>query len=248
MNHRLTIVTICVVVAIVAVVITGSAFAIVRSMHEGSEVRAQPPPDPKAGLDTTPVPGITPDKSQPGWYVPYLNADRGKPQFVGKLAGIDIRPFDASVPVEDAGGCPPGTAQLRERVGDELNNDPLGIRLGALVKATAPTEHPKALECDGRLVTVDQHFNVLSADGSGTVTGSLKVFRSSVGHRFWLPAPEDRWATAVVAGRQAATLKPVIGTVGTSAVILNDGRGYTAVLGEGVTLQFLQRAAEEIER
>jgi hypothetical protein len=185
---------------------------------------------------------------EPGWYVPYLNADREKKQFVGGLAGIDVRPFDSSVPAEDAGGCPPGTTQLRERFDEAVNNEPLGIRFGSLASGTSPAGPPKALECDGRLVAIEQHFDVLSADASGTVTGSLKVFRSAVGHRFWLPAAEDRWAAAIVAGRSAATLRPVIETVGTSAVILNDGQGYTAVVGEGVTLEFLKRAAEEIER
>ena len=248
MNNRTNVRLARVGVAMLAAAIAVTSFAIVRTTHEGDAAQAQPPPDPNVAPNATPIAGATPDTKQPGWYIPYLNADREKPQFVGKLAGIDVRPFDASVPAEDAGGCPAGTTELHERFDDGVNSEPLGIRLGAMATGISRSGTPKALVCDGQLVAVEQYFDVLSADGSGVITGSLKVFRSSVGHRFWLPAAGDRWTAERIAGRPAATLKPVIVTVGTSAVIVNDGRGYTALVGEGVTLEFLKRAAEEIER
>lgn len=248
MNRRRTILLTGVGTAILAGMIAGSSFALVRTFHEGSAAQAEPPLQPTAGPGATPLPGATPNTREPGWYVPYLNADSKKPQFQGRLAGIDIRPFDSSVPAEDAGGCPPGTSTLRELSSEDLNKESIGIRLGNLAGATSPVGPPVALECDGRLVTLRQFFDVSPGQGGGAGAGSLKVFRSSVGHRFWLPAPADRWSPGVVAGRPAAVLKPVVDTVGTSAVILSEGQGYTALVGEGVTVEFLQLVAEEIER
>lgn len=248
MNNRTRLLLTGAGTAVLAVVVAGISFALIRSLGDGGAAQAQRPPDPIAPAGATPIPGATPDKREPGWYVPYLTADSQKPPFMGELAGISLRPFDSSVPIEDAGGCPPGTSTLGVRSDEDLKEAPLGIRLGSQSSVTAAVGPPEALECDGRLVTVQQYFDVLSADSTRDVRGSLKIFRSSVGHRFWLPAPEDRWSVGAVAGRPAAILQPVIETIGTSAVIMNDGSGYTAIIGEGVTVAFLALVAEEVQR
>jgi hypothetical protein len=104
------------------------------------------------------------------------------------------------------------------------------------------------LECDGQLVSVVQNFDVQPGQGGGAGAGSVRIFRSLHLHRFWVPAPAGRWSEGEVGGRRAASLEPVIGTVGTSAIIVDDSDGYTALVGEGVTNEFLRAVAEEIER
>ncbi|MBI2767827.1 MAG: hypothetical protein HYX53_18175 [Chloroflexi bacterium] len=243
-----------------ASVITGTSFALVRAVNQGSSAQAQPASQPTVSADATPLPeatpdgnatplpGATPDMSKAFWFVPYENADRKKPPFVGVLGGIEIMPFDDSVPLDERGGCPPGTVSLTEPVGDELSQQPLGIRLGGMAATVTAALPQTGMACDGRLLSVHQSFDVSPGEGGGKGAGGLNVDRQTFGHRFWMAQAFDRWSEGSVNGRPAALLKPVIGTYGTSMVIVNDGEGFTFIRGEGVTLEYLLRVAAEIER
>jgi hypothetical protein len=84
---------------------------------------------------------------------------------------------------------------------------------------------------------------------SGDGGGQLTVYREAHASRFWLPQAADRWSEGTVASRPAALLRPVIGTIGTSAAVVGaDGGGYTAVTGEGVSLDFARQIAAEVLR
>jgi hypothetical protein len=236
--------------AAVAAMFAGTlTFVAVRQGGEGSAARAEIA-DATTAPNTTPAPGETPDTAKSFWYVPYLNADAQQAPFEGTLAGVLIAPYDDSVRPEDAGGCPPGTASLNVVADVSVNDRPLGVRLGARAETVHEVGTPDALECDGKLISVMEHFSVdAGAGGSGPGGGQLTIQRQAKATRFWLPQAAERWSEGTVAGRRAALLRPVIGTIGTSAVVIGtEGGGYTAVTGEGVTLDFLQQVAVEVVR
>lgn len=231
------------------ILVAGLSFLAVELITEGSTTEAVVQPTPPS-LTTTPPAGATPDMNSPNWYVPYLNADKVKPPLNGVLAGLEIMPFDDSVPIEQqAGACPPGTTTLREVVSNDLNSSPLGIRLGSFASSLTATDQAQGLQCDGNVRTVSQDFSVAAGTSGATAAGGqVHIYRAAVGKRYWLPQAQDRWGEGTVGAKKAALLRPVIGMVGTSAVIVNDDPGFTAIIGEGVSLDLLQKVAAEVER
>jgi hypothetical protein len=189
--------------------------------------------------------------------VPYLNADRDSPKFQGRLAGIDVRPFDtSSSPADDPSACPPGTKALHVVTGPDadalLDHDPLGYSLKNLPKGISFIGAPLVLKCDGVTRNILQHFEIAAGTaGANPGGGTVHLFRSAVGQQVWIPAPAGRWSEGAVLGRPAAVLSPVIDTVGFVALVVNDhgvNRGMTQVTGEAVTPELLKQFVEAIER
>ena len=52
---------------------------------QGGSLNQAPP-----GPNETPIPGSTPDRTRPYWYVPYENQDRLAPKFHGTINGIEV--------------------------------------------------------------------------------------------------------------------------------------------------------------
>jgi hypothetical protein len=199
--------------------------------------------DPR-GPDVTPVPGATPDVSQPWWYVPYVNADAKKPLFAGLVNGVFIStdPEGPDIPCGDAAAADLSAADGR----------PLAIHPSYISPGTTPepASNGQAVAlCNGQLASAEARFSVAPDDSKGLRGGSFAIyrFRSSTARAQAL-APADRWGSGTVNGIRAAVASPILADlgVGNSALVFYENGVVTRVTAVGLPLGLVQRIAEGI--
>jgi len=188
------------------------------------------------GPDETPIPGATPDRTQPFWYVPYENQDRLAPKFHGTVNGIEVGRASGPAPT-----CP--GASIRPDF-NLIVGTPFELQLGAFPEGVTLSGPPRIAQCpDGHLIWLT--FDLLVSGG-----GDITVWRWADVR--WIPqeAPAERWSAGTVAGRPAALLRPLLEHLGQSAVVVVDDEtnGSTTLLGSSIGLKFLQQVAEALYR
>ncbi len=248
-------------VGIGAVALGSIAFVITREISSNERADAQPATpnasatvfDPTPDLTVTPDASATPDLTEPGWYVPYLNRDRELPRLEAEINGILIsgEPPPSGFPNTATQACDSG---LEREIGDEADarwgSSPIGIDESEFPVGQRMFDRPTYTVCGGSQA-VSMRVTV-SVDGPHADTelgsGSIRVRRWIGPGYSGFTAAEERWSGGEVRGQPAAILRPVIESIGTSAVIVHDPETgvTTSLVGEGVYLEAVQSLMEEI--
>jgi len=191
-----------------------------------------PPTGTAPGPDVTPLPGSTPDTSQPFWYVPYLNQSYKTPLFDGTIAGVHIAsggdyglPCDTNVtPVEGAAGL---TA---------VAGTPFSLTSSFRPDGIASPDRIIVGLCRGRPVSAEATYPVTSDPATMRYGGTILVFRHAGLPVAGLSIPRDRWSAGAIAGRPAAIARPILPDIGLgdSAVVVLDGGVVTIVSASGI--------------
>lgn len=218
---------------------TASATAALPSpIDSGTPKASQVPPGP----DVTPVPGSTPDTTQPFWEIPYLNQDRLSPKLHGTINGIEVG---------RASGPTPSCAGVTVNPDFKITaGTPFQLQLGSLPQGVTLSGPPRIAQCpDGRVIWLTFDLTVApGVAGANTGGGGITVWRWADVR--WVPqeAPAERWAPAMIAGRPAALLQPLLEHTGQSAVIVSDSEinGSTTLLGVEVSLGLVEQVAEAL--
>lgn len=214
---------------------------------------AQQPPTTPDG-QATPVSGSTPDTSQPGWHIPYLNADREKPKFKGTLNGIDIDadwPGRTALDVCPAVGLNPVDPSVL--LATVVAPGPLRIDPRLLPKGVTTSDPPDAFACRGALADVVWKFHAEPGIPGVNPGGSPVLVRRIMGKEpLQHSAPRDRWATATVRGVDAVVLRPIIEAdgkeFGECVVALYNAKtdAFTTVIAAAANAQFCLDVAEAV--
>jgi len=197
------------------------------------------------GPDVTPIPGATPDTSQPWWYVPYSNAEQRKPLFQGDVNGIAITLGDAGPDLTCAAYS---TAEL-----SVVDGTPLAISLSYVPPKTSagPISHAPVVLCDGRPASSEARFTVASDELRGVYGGDFAIYRyrSSVA-RAQAFVRVGRWSAGTVAGIPAAVGAPILPDIGlgSSAIVFYNDGVVTRVTADGLPLKQVQQIAEGLLR
>ncbi len=164
--------------------------------------------------EVTPVPGSTPDTTQPFWFIPYVNADRKKLPFKGNLNGFEIDPdyvdrrtgFDAC-PGE--GLTDPPYDQYRATV---VQPGPFSIDPAKLPAGLTSLDGPWVFVCKRVEIWITQWtFSVQAGTpGANPGGGSISVTKTRGLRPIAVPRPSDRWSSATIAGRPAIVSGPFV--------------------------------------
>lgn len=198
------------------------------------------------GPDETPIPGATPDITQPFWYVPYLNQDRLAAKFRGQLNGLEVGRASGPALQCDEVYRPDWQAAI--------TGTPFDLDFSQLPKGVTLNQPPQVYFCsDGRPrrmeAILDVHEDVVGA-GPG---GAQVVISRWAGVRWWPEeAPASRWSTGNVNGAPAVFLdQPTdIAPIAEAAVFLADAEtgGSTRIKGIGTTLELTTAIAEALTK
>jgi hypothetical protein len=180
---------------------------------EGVQTTLPEPPGP----DVTPVPGTTPDTTQPWWYVPYLNAERDKPLLDDTIAGIRIGPdVDPGSSCNDGTGSPGAAADAKgTRFDLDLPYQP--------PKTTRQPGSEYVSLCNGQVVSSEADYTVGADPDGSPFGGSFKVYRHIGEPRESASIPAERWKELIIAGLPAAFAAPILDEIG---------------LGQGAIIQY----------
>ncbi len=189
------------------------------------------------GPDVTPLPGAAPDLTQPWWYVPYLNAERGKVPFSGTVNGIVITTASVTLdPAEFQSTC----STIRRTPATHADADVRGALPSYLPLGTirSDAEFDVAFWCDGSLLSVGSQFEVASDDSKGMRGGTFTVYRYRGEPVAGATAPSERWSASTISGYQAAVAAPILPEIGlgTSYVVVYDGEFVTRVMASNLPL------------
>lgn len=197
------------------------------------------------GRDVTPIPGATPDISQPWWFVPYVNQDSAKPRFEGTVNGIVI----STSPIGPEAKCEaPSYSTLDLVAGTELGIEPAYLPAGAV---TEPTSGGPVLVCDGTPVSAEAAFSIPADEKGGVRGGDIWIYRyRSTTARAQALAPADRWTSGTVGGVLAAIAQPILPDlgIGNSAIIFYRDGVVTRLTASGIPLDQLQKVAEGLAK
>ncbi len=183
--------------------------------------------------DATPVAGTTPDRTQPFWYVPYLNRDATLPTLEGELNGISIgRPSGPG----GQGRCLGATTEQGAEAESRYESSAVGIR--GLPAGMDYFQRPAYTLCqDGIAHRAEATARVSKPrENSALGAGPIYITRFIGAPGTPMRAPVERWSAMQVEGRPAALLRPVIESVGSSALVVYeaDTGVVTELRGEGV--------------
>lgn len=223
---------------------------------KGSDVplRAQDPgggpPDP----GSMPTPGAPVDTSQPGWFIPYENAERDAQKFGGTLAGITISARATEVDSTALCGGEFRPASPKD-IPALLEQGPIPVRLADLppgITAIGPTE---VFTCDG--VPFEVYLTLEAKAGTAEVEANgsgLSISRTRGTRELYQPASQGRWSEGTVAGRPAAILGPIVQAdgkfIGGCAVAFRDEQvnSLTLVKAPAGSVAFCKSVAEALSK
>lgn len=194
------------------------------------------------GPDVTPIPGATPDTTQPWWYVPYENAEARKPRFQGVINGITITGDTVGIDL------PCDTIEVKDLAaveGTTLAVAPSYLPAGAI--ADFASRGQTSTFCNGVPASALARYVIVSDDSKWIRGGSITVYRYRAGSaRIHIQAPADRWAAGTVGTVPAAVLAPILPDLGLgdSAIVWFQNGVVTVVSGSGIPATEMQRIAE----
>lgn len=245
-----------VIVTVVLLIAAASSGVVLGRSLKGTGVRAGLPGSDVSQLephatgtppspDSTPVSGATPDRSQPDWYIPYLNQERSQPRFQGQIEGIELGA--TSGPLPDCVNPRPEPDWLGATQGTafdlHLANLPSRVKLKGL---------PEVGRCsdDGRVMWTVAQFEVAPGDGVNGVTGVVQISRWEVVRWYRQQFLADRITSSKVGGRAAVFADVGTSTIGQRAVFVVDPeiRGSTMIISSNVDLAYLKTIAEALYR
>lgn len=211
------------------------SFAAVRLLTGGSgpaTAEAIPTPFPEPpGPDVTPIPGTTPDTTEPWWYVPYLNAARDKPLMDGMIAGVNISP------AADPGRvCP--TGEKAEGTFADTVGGPLSLSPRFLPQGAEEASNVLVGLCDGEPVTAEATYLISPDPSVPRYGGSVVIFRHAGEPVAALAIPRERWHEAMVGNHAAAVAEPILSELGLgeSAVVIHDNGVLTELHADGIPM------------
>jgi hypothetical protein len=233
-----------------AIVLAAISFLVARSIANDESAVAQPD-DPPVSDDITPEPGATPDRTQPGWYVPYLNLDRDRPKFEGEINGVWIGTPPAGWPQ----GLTCESGELSRIVGQDalerFEDHPYSLEKVRWPDGVSSPQLPIYTVCDDELIKVEVTLSVAANErrGPGVHEGGTVIVTRAVGNRYTGP-PAAGWTAGSVAGRSAVLLPPVIDAIGLAGISIVDEEtgGLTSLKGHGVFLDTVMAVAEAMYR
>ncbi len=199
------------------------------------------------GPDVTPIPGATPDTSQPWWYVPYSNAEQRKPLFQGDVNGIAIT-------LGDAGPDLPCTEVTSAEL-SAVDGTSLAINLSWVPPGTSPPQPTTGglavAICNGQLASSEASFEVAGDEAKRVYGGFFAIYRyrSSVA-RAQAFVRVGRWSAGTVAGIPAAVGAPILPEIGlgSSAIVFYKDGVVTRVTADGLPLKQVLQIAEGLLR
>ncbi len=245
------------VLAVGALAVGSAAFLMTKQLTHNAVSGAQAPPGASTTTAQPPVPpdsatpeaGKTPDLTEPGWYVPYLNRDAELPRFEETINGISI---GRTLSAEAEGYCEGGAWESGPDAETRYSSSAVAFDGSDLPAGTTFFQRPKYVVCPRagatRMEAVIAVKPTRPAPRIGLGVGSVEVIRF-VGEPYTpMPAAAERWSGGTVAGYPAAILRPVIESVGTSAIVVHDpkSRVTTLVRGDGVYLHSLDALVQEL--
>ncbi len=263
-NRRVAIFLGLLVVAVAA----SASFALTRAFSDGDSVAADTgtatvtpepadtwPPYPPGegpgrgpayvdppGPDVTPIPGATPDTTQPWWYVPYQNAERGKPFFRGEMNGIWITDGDDGRSVCEN----PERTEPQQADGTDLSTLPRDLPAGVVREDQPPNF--QALWCGGRVVLNASMYSYPVDEEAGVRGGGLIVVRFRGDPTVSVSIPEERWYPETIAGNPAAIARPILPELGlgeSAVVVWEEDKGIvTTVRGFNLPLATMLAAVD----
>lgn len=191
----------------------------------------------------TPVPGATPDKTRPDWYVPYWEAEQAAPRFRGNINGIELGVSSGPTPL-----C--GQTQIRPDSDELTAGTPFDINIGSLSARIRVYGLPDVGQCvdDGRIMWIIANLEVTEGPGVSGTVGVVQVSRWEAVR--WYPQKflADRVTAGTIAGRPAAFADVGQSGIGQTAVFVIDVEigGSTMLLSSNVSLEYLKAIAEEL--
>lgn len=196
------------------------------------------------GPDLTPIPGATPDTTQPWWYVPYQNAERGKPLFRGEMNGIWITDGDDGRNVCEN----PERTDPQKADGTNLSTLPRNLPTGVVREDQPPTF--QAFWCGGRVVVSASMYSYPADEDTGMRGGEFMILRFRGEPTVNVSIAEERWQPGTIAGYPAAIAQPILPDLGLgpSAVIVWEGDVgiVTVVRGFDVPMRTILTIAEAL--
>ena len=204
--------------------------------------RGQPPPP---GPDSTPIPGATPDKTVPDWYVPYLNQEKAAPKFHGEISGIQLGVASGPTP-----SC--AKSQIEPDWQTATFGTPFDLNLKALPDRVSLWGEPRVGRCgdDGRVMWAMAILQVASGPFVSGMGGSVQVGRWESVRWASQEFLADRVTAGTIAGRPAVFADVGLSGFGQAAVFVLDKEidGSTMVISSNVSLDYLKVIAEGLYR
>lgn len=249
-----------VVMAASVIAVGAMAFVLTRAVSDNRTVVAEPVVpagtviDPTPDLSATPNSAATPDLSQPGWYIPYLNRDRELPKLEGEISGVLISGTPVASRVKSAlADCASGLQwEVGEPAEERWLESPVALLESDLPPGVEFFGRPQYTICGGRsAVSMEAVLSVTTTrPGTALGAGSVRVYRWVGDPYSGFTAAAERWSSVAVAGLIGAALRPVIESVGNSAIIVHDPTAgvSTRLVGEGVYLESLVEIVEGLYR
>jgi hypothetical protein len=235
--------------AVLGAVAAGSFFA-VRALTGGSGPAAAEGPQSTdldyPAADVTPIPGTTPDTSQPWWYVPYLNAEKAKMPFEGTINGITVTVADVAFDREcdefDYGDL---SVADETALGIHATYMPEGATIDPI------TGYLPVVICDGEPVSSQLSITVTSNPREHRYGGTIRIYRyynsqSMVSAQF----PEYRWSPGEIDGNRAIFARPIFPDIGTGGTLIgiDDGPIMTTVFSDSIPFEEVRKVAEGLYR
>ncbi len=217
------------------------------------------PNDDPFASGATPEPETTPDTTEPHWWVPYQEQDDRRPTFHGEINGIEVGASSGSTP-----DCPVGDTLIGEDAIEAASETYFDLTTADLPDGVSVSNDWAELRrCeDGSLLSINVTLAVKPGlegtstgpeveDGADDREPTISITRARDITWWRTEASEERWSEAEIAGRPAAALAPIIGTIGETAVFVTDPEidGSTRMRGDGnVSLDLVKSIAEAIYR
>lgn len=203
------------------------------------------PAAPARDPGSTPIPGATPDRSQPEWYVPYLNQEQAAPKFRGELNGIELGATAGPLPQ-----C--GRTQIEPGWEDAISGTPFDLHLDRLPPRLSLFGTPSVGRCgdDGRVIWVIARLEVAPGPEVNGPAGVVQISRWETVRWYSQRFLADRVTAGEVAGRPAVFADLGLSGFGQTAVFVIDDEigGSTMLLSTDVSLDYLKMLAEEMHR
>lgn len=238
----------------VVAVVSFTSFLLTRGLTDEDAAKAEPQLEPRPteqlpGYDETPIPGATPDKSDPNWWVPYWNEDRDRPNFVGEIAGVQI----GTPPGNDVDGvCAsrPVTLLYGDVAAEKWKASPVSVNLKAIPDwATLNMPQEFTVCADGSLNSSQTVLRVDDPTGKcERGCGAITIFRTAGAVRSPATATVPLWSEGIVAGHPAAIARPPAANIGNSWVAIRDEETgvLTTLWGQGLYVETLLEIAEAV--
>ena len=213
---------------------------------------------PASGVDeaeetatSQPLTTPTPDRSQPGWFRPYLEREQNAPKLNGMVNGIEVGQ-EPTTPDEWSTVCASPEVELGPEAEQRHADSELTITDQDLPAGMEMFERPVFSVCpDFGVIKMQATVRVpIPVEGGSPGSGVITVFRFHGKAAAGVSGSVERWSADTVGGLPAATLRPVVDAIGDSTIIVYESEANvtTWLYGGGLYLESLEVLMEAILR